>query len=540
MASKTWSLRGRLVTIGVAFPTILLAALFGLYFFQSKQKTLEAYQAQARAVLMTAESARLNMEEKWHVGAFSPQQLVEWSKEGAAGQKKMLEAEPVYSALKAAGMQAKEGGYTFKAPINQAGNRNPDNLASGMDIEALAALRAKQPKFVDGKANEFIKIDTESNNLHYYRAVYLGETCLYCHGVAGSKDDIWGNNGIDGTGNKMDGKALGDMHGSFLIKLNLDSADAALAQTMGIGGLSILAALVLGGIFFAFIIVRSVERPISDIANGLGEGAAQVSSASGQVSGASQSMAQGASEQAASLEETSSALEELSSMTRQNADNASQADAMTRDVERAANQSRESLTRMVDAIGKIKTGADQTARIIKTIDEIAFQTNLLALNAAVEAARAGEAGKGFAVVAEEVRSLAQRSAEAARSTADLISESQVNAENGVKVSGEVADVLGKIIEGIGTVTRLVGEVSSATQEQSRGIDQLNQGVQQLDSVTQSNAASAEESASVSEELNAQAEELHTMVANLLGLVRGGVEKGATAMVSQTNQPRIGN
>ena len=410
-----------------------------------------------------------------------------------------------------------------------------------MDMAALAKLQMQHAGLSPGQANEYITINEATNDLHYYRAVYLGETCLYCHGISGGAYDIWDNNGKDGTGFPMDGKQVGDMHGSFLIKLNLDSADAALTNYLSVAGIGILIALVLGGLVFTFIIVRSVEKPISALAANLGEGASQVSAASAQVSGSSQSMAQGASQQAASLEETSSALEELSSMTKQNADNASQADAMTRDVEQAANQSRSSLNKMTDAIGKIKEGADQTARIIKTIDEIAFQTNLLALNAAVEAARAGEAGKGFAVVAEEVRSLAQRSAEAARSTATLISESQENAENGVLVSNEVADVLTRIIEGVSTVTRLVGEVSNATQEQSRGIDQINQSVQQLDSVTQTNAGSAEESASVSEELNAQADELHKMVGSLLTLVKGSGQKEAGLAADEiANQVRIGH
>lgn len=545
MSLKNWSLRGKLVTIGVAFPAILLAVLFVAYFFQAKQKTEHALVEKAIGITLTAESARLNMEDKWKVGAFSAEQLQQWAHEGRDGQRKILEAVPVVSALRAAAMQAETGGYQFRAP--KVNPRNPRNEPDAIDLEALAELRRRQPKLMPGQANsnDLVIRDDSRNSVRYYRAVYLGDSCLYCHGDAqNAAHNIWPNpqenpEGRDPTGGIMENMALGDFHAAFMIEQSLDEADEVLATTMWTSVGLVVVALLIGGIVFALIIVRSVERPIALIASGLGDGAGQVSSASGQVSSASQSMAQGASEQAASLEETSSALEELSSMTRQNADNATQADSMTRDVESAANRSKESLQRMVDAIGKIKDGANQTAKIIKTIDEIAFQTNLLALNAAVEAARAGEAGKGFAVVAEEVRSLAQRSAEAARSTADLISESQVNAENGVVVSQEVADVLGKIIEGIGTVTRLVGEVSNATQEQSRGIDQINQGVQQLDSVTQSNAASAEESASVSEELNAQAEELHHMVGNLLRLVQGG-SAPLKQDASRSATPRIGH
>ena len=289
----------------------------------------------------------------------------------------------------------------------------------------------------------------------------------------------------------------------------------------------LLCALAVGAAIGIFL-SRSISAALNKVISTLASGSDQVSSASNQVSQSSQQMAEGASEQASSLEETSASLEEMSSMTKQNSENSRQANAMAVETRGAVEKSREAMTRMGEAIGRIKGSSDQTAKIIKTIDEIAFQTNLLALNAAVEAARAGDAGKGFAVVAEEVRNLAQRSAEAAKNTAALIEESQQNANNGVAVSNEVGGILSQIVESVQKLAQLIGEVSAASEEQSKGIEQIGTAVTQMDKLTQANAANAEESASASEELAAQARELGDMVQVLVGIVKG---EGARASYS---------
>jgi methyl-accepting chemotaxis protein len=291
-----------------------------------------------------------------------------------------------------------------------------------------------------------------------------------------------------------------------------------------------VAALIIGALL-AFFITRGITSALQNIINQLRSGAEQVSSASEQLASSSQSMSEGASEQASSLEEVSSSLEEMSSMTKQNAENSKQSKLMADDTRTSAQQGKDAMERMNSAIISIKTSADETAKIIKTIDEIAMQTNLLALNAAVEAARAGDAGRGFAVVAEEVRNLAQRSADAAKNTANLIEGSQKNAENGVTVSQEVNTTLGDIVNKVDKVSQLISEVSAASSEQSQGIDQVNTAVAQMDKVTQSNAANAEESASASEELSSQAQQLNAMVIELVSVVEGKKMNGSTTMQS---------
>jgi methyl-accepting chemotaxis protein len=241
-------------------------------------------------------------------------------------------------------------------------------------------------------------------------------------------------------------------------------------------------------------------------------GADQIASASGQIGTGAQSLAQGTSEQASSLEKVASSLQEMTAMTRQNSANAKEARGIAEATKTSAENGVGSMQRLSAAMDLIKKSSDDTAKIIKTIDEIAFQTNLLALNAAVEAARAGEAGKGFAVVAEEVRNLAMRSAEAAKNTANMIEGSVKNSENGVVINHEVMKNLEEINGHAKRVSEVMAEIAAASDQQSQGVGQVNTAMEQMNQLTQQNAANSEESASASEELSAQAQEMRAMVA----------------------------
>ncbi|MGR3177347.1 MAG: methyl-accepting chemotaxis protein [Candidatus Anammoxibacter sp.] len=313
---------------------------------------------------------------------------------------------------------------------------------------------------------------------------------------------------------------------TWALLAEIDEAEAFAAIGVLKWIIYIIAGIGVGAIIaIALLITRSIVNPVNRVISNLTMGAEQLESASDQVSDASQQLAEGTTEQAASLEETSSMLEEMLTMTKMNADNAEQANSKSNEVRMAADKSKDSMVRMTEVIARIKASSDETAKILKTIDEIAFQTNLLALNAAVEAARAGEAGKGFAVVAEEVRNLAQRSAEAAKNTSKLIEESQLNADNGVVVSGEVSKVLNEIVNGVTEVSETISQLAESSREQTKGIEQVNSATSDLDQATQANAATAEESSAASEELSAQAKELNTVVQTLQTIVEGSSAGG---------------
>lgn len=286
---------------------------------------------------------------------------------------------------------------------------------------------------------------------------------------------------------------------------------AVLITVLGVGLLMVAA---------GYFLTRSLVRPMLTAINRFDQGVNEVSTAAGEVSSSSQQLAEGASEQAAAIEETSSSLEEMSSMTKQNADNARQADQLMTNTRESVSRSTQHMDKLTISMAEIYKASEETSKIIKTIDEIAFQTNLLALNAAVEAARAGEAGAGFAVVADEVRNLAIRAAEAAKNTASLIEGTVKRIKDGSEVVGATEKDFREVAVNVEKSSELVGEISAASLEQAQGIEQINKAVNEMDKVVQRNAATAEESASASGEMNAQATQMKKRVLELMTLISG--------------------
>ncbi|MCL1946887.1 MAG: methyl-accepting chemotaxis protein [Chitinivibrionia bacterium] len=278
---------------------------------------------------------------------------------------------------------------------------------------------------------------------------------------------------------------------------------------------SLIIAMVYTNLFSKFII-----SGLNEVTEDLGHDSEMLATNAQKSSDIVGSLSSASSEQAATLEEISASLNEITSMTQQTSDNTRNADTLVKDSVEKAKMGKDAMDRLQSAVIKIQSSSNETAKILKDIDEIAFQTNLLALNAAVEAARAGEAGKGFAVVAEEVRNLAQRSAESAKKTADLIESAQASSQNGVELANETADVIGKIADSSNKMELIIKEITVATEEQARGVSQINQAISDMSQSTQNTAANSQSLSTNTDDLSNEAQRVEGFVTRLIGIVDG--------------------
>jgi hypothetical protein len=374
-------------------------------------------------------------------------------------------------------------------------------------LKARKPLAAEVKSRVLGAPDEFSRRTGEAYEI--YHPMVVSAKCLECH------DDF----------------KQGEIGGVAVLRLSTDALDrskqgwnvaAAKIQNTDLESAG-FTTLLLGVVFCVlacWTVKRMITLPLGRIITRLKRESAQLNHSAGQITASSETLAEGAHAQAASLEETSASLEELSSMTKLNGEHAHSASEAAKQARAAAEKGVGDMQAMSAAMEALKVSSGDIAKIIKTIDEIAFQTNILALNAAVEAARAGEAGMGFAVVADEVRNLAQRSAQAAKETAAKIEGAIARTAQGVEINQKVAAALNEIVTEARRMDELAAEVAGASREQSQGITQINAAVGQMDRVTQANAASAEQSSGEAQELNSQAATMKETVGEILQLIGG--------------------
>jgi hypothetical protein len=396
----------------------------------------------------------------------------------------------------------------------------------GKEVAALLTAAAETPQMSTARADRLRQLATQTRSLMTSgRATY---TAMVKSGSAMTEAMQTQSRAVAKAADQLKaGLAQVREQTATDLRQELSAAVDASIRQRWLGAIVFVVSLAVASVVVVITIRRSVVGLLRAVVSQLRDGATQIASAANQVSSSAQLLSQGASDQAGSVQETSSSLREMAEMTRVSARHAQDAASVVAGVHASVDDSNRALSRMVVSMTGIDESSQKMARIIKTIEEIAFQTNLLALNAAVEAARAGEAGMGFAVVADEVRNLAQRASQAAKDTAVLIEQSMENNTKGRQDVQQVVSSVNTITTGVDKVKALVEELSASTRQQAQGIDQVAEAVARISKVTQMTAATAEESAAASQELNAQAESALDEVARLDSLVTGHGASSAT-------------
>lgn len=525
------SLKAKIIITITSGLIILTLALSFLHIRDIRSQGLEEIISVSKALALTVESVRDEMQDKWNDELFTVGQLKEWQQEGEVN--KILSAVPVFSAWNAAQRKANEGGYEFKVP--KFSPRNPKNEPNSFEKEALN-------KIINENLPEYYEFDRKKNTINFFRPIRLTETCLYCHGDPRNSEELWGNSeGLDPTGGPMENWKAGEIHGAFEIIMSLDKTDRKTRNAI-ISTIVITASIIGVLLFIAFLIIRSITTPISkmvyiseEISKGdltveipreyveqknevgtlskamseivdslndlIGEikfTANGISQGTSQVSDASQALSQGAQDLASNIEQVNNSIEEINKSVEKNTDYAINSESIAIKSSKDAKVGGEKVQQSVESINKI-------AQTVQLISEIANNTNMLALNAAIEAARAGKLGEGFTVVATEVRKLAERSLRAADDIKKI-------ATGSVSVSKEAGELISQIIPDIIQTTEMVQNIAHFSKEQLKNISSLSSAAFKQQSVSEMVSASSEELAASAEEISSQASNLIDILA----------------------------
>lgn len=447
-------LQKKILSIGIGLPALIFAVLLAMYSRDASQRAIANSVDKARSICLTADSAREQTEKQWAARIYSLDRLRNW---GAAGeQDKVLSTVPIITAWETAIAKSKQGGYEFRVPALEP--RNPDNAPNDRQKEALLALR-------DSSLDEYVIVDKESNNVHYFRPVHLAKSCLNCHGDPARSEELWGTtDGTDVTGHQMENWEIGRMHGAFEVVQSLDKAKAAANTSVLWACMIAVGSLGVAG-FITMLTLRSVKSRILTTS-------AEIENSVAGLEGTSTILQADAGE---TLTKTAKMVESVSE-TSNNIEIVNQAvTQMGNAIEEIAMRSTEASNIATEAVGKAKAtvevisdlerSSNQVESVISVINALAEQTNLLALNATIEAARAGESGKGFAVVANEVKELANQTTQATESIAAVMSEIRGATNTAISSVGDIHNVI-ETINGMQTAIAAAVEQQSAT---TRGI-----------------------------------------------------------------------
>lgn len=529
---KNLSLSTKIVVLGIALPTVLVAVLFVLYYMDARRDGIAALLAEARDVCLATEAVREGMEDKWERGVFDSKALRAWA--DAKDLEKILSAVPVVSAWEAAKKKQDIAGYEFRTPKNQP--RNAKNTPDAFETLALEKL--------EGGAEEYWGIDKEMNAIRYLRPIRLTENCMLCHGDPATSEVIWGNKeGLDPTGVKMENWKAGEVHGAFETIFKLDELDQGLRSTLLTGALVVLVGLGAMSSIFVFIIRRQVSRPVLDVsghllnmaegdfssdfnqaalartdemgsmaramdklnsdlrkslgdvrqgvstlasasteltsvAQGMTHSSAQTSERSATVAAAAEEMCANSMSVSSGMEQTANNLQSVAAATEEMTATMGEIAGNTEKARSTTQQAVSQADRVTATMRELGRAAQEIGKVTETITSISNQTNLLALNATIEAARAGAAGKGFAVVATEIKELAQQTANATEEIKGKIASIQTSTRGAVGDIEAISQVIREVSEIVSAISASIEEQSVVTRDIAMNISQGSHGVQE--------------------------------------------------------------